>query len=52
MRHIVFFATGNIITYTHFYMNDCYKGKVIAYPKEKTEIRFKELGGQAIVIEK
>lgn len=35
-----------------YYMNDCYKGKMIAYPKEKTEIRYKELGCQAVVIEK
>ena len=36
----------------YYYMNDCYKGKLIAYPKEKTETRYKELGCQAIVIEK
>ena len=36
----------------YYYMNDCYKGKCIAYPKEKTEKRYAEFGCQAVVIEK
>ena len=35
----------------YYYMNDPYRGKVVAYPKQKTEIRYKELGSQAVVIE-
>lgn len=35
----------------NYYMNDPYRGELVAYPKQKTETRYKELGSQAIVIE-